>query len=192
MQPTHISIWEEFSTELKRFICQKVNQGDHCNDILQDVYLKIFINIGKIEKAQHIRAYLYRIANNAVTDYYRRTRENIAIDAAPVMAEDHEVFAEEHEYRLADCLRPMIESLPQIYREALVFTELEGLTQQQFAGKMGISLSGAKSRVQRAREKLKEEIIRCCEYEFDKYGNILACCKNSPPGKNYCASDTVI
>jgi RNA polymerase sigma-70 factor, ECF subfamily len=186
MQPTHISIWKEFNTELKRFICQKVNHGDHCNDILQDVYLKIFINIGKVEKAQNIRAYLYRVANNAVVDYYRRTCENIATDAAPAMAQDSEVSAIDNEYRLADCLRPMIESLPQIYRDALVFTELEGLTQKQFSEKTGISLSGAKSRVQRAKEKLKEEIIRCCEYEFDKYGNILACCKNSLPGKNYC------
>ncbi|MFX1705680.1 RNA polymerase sigma factor SigZ [Chitinophaga sp. CC14] len=186
MQPSHILIWNEFNTELKKFICQKVKNGDHCNDILQDVYLKMFINMGKVEKAQNIRAYLYQVANNAVTDYYRRVCKVVSYEEEPVSDREGEVTVINNEYRLADCLRPMIESLPQIYREALILTELEGLTQKQFAEKMGISLSGAKSRVQRAREKLKEEIINCCEYEFDKYGNIVACCKNSPPGKKYC------
>lgn len=186
MEPAHMSIWNEFNTELKKFICQKVKHGDHCNDILQDVYLKLSANTGKVQKAKNIRAYLYRVANNAVVDYHRRVHQTITCDPGALSTEASEGAAMDNEHRLADCLRPMIESLPQIYREALVFIELEGLTQKQFAEKAGISISGAKSRVQRAREKLKAEIISCCEYEFDPYGNILACCKYSPPGKNYC------
>lgn len=54
MQHVHITIWEQFNKELKNFICQKVNHEDHCNDILQELYLKIFINIGKLEKARNI------------------------------------------------------------------------------------------------------------------------------------------
>jgi RNA polymerase sigma-70 factor, ECF subfamily len=85
----------------------------------------------------------------------------------------------ERALQLADCcLRPMIEALPAIYRDALIMTDLEGLSQKALAEKLGISISGAKSRVQRAREKLKEEILNCCQYEFDKYGNIISCCNN--------------
>jgi RNA polymerase sigma-70 factor (ECF subfamily) len=72
----------------------------------------------------------------------------------------------------------MIESLEPIYRDALILTELEGWSQKQLAEKAGISLSGAKSRVQRAKEKLKEVIFNCCTYEFDKYGNIISAKKN--------------
>jgi RNA polymerase sigma-70 factor (ECF subfamily) len=68
----------------------------------------------------------------------------------------------------------------------LILTDLDGLTQKQYATIAGISLSGAKSRVQRAREKLKELILKCCEYEFDKYGNIIACCNNAAPAKKFC------
>ncbi|HEY9261544.1 RNA polymerase sigma factor SigZ, partial [Chitinophaga sp.] len=166
-QPT--IIWEQFNAELKKFICQKVKHDDHCYDILQEVFLKIYININKIQKAEHIRAYLFRIANNAVIDYYRLTRKNCFLTAYSCLGQEPEVTSLKEEYRLSDCLRPMIDTLPDIYRQALVLTDLDGITQKQYATIAGISLSGAKSRVQRAREKLKELIQKCCEYEFDKY-----------------------
>ncbi|WP_298737443.1 RNA polymerase sigma factor SigZ [uncultured Chitinophaga sp.] len=178
MQQSTIPLWGQFNTELKRFICRKTGHEDHCQDLLQDLYLKIFVNQAKIEKAQNVRAYIFQMAHNVLTDHHRRTaRKNVlSADAIP----DLELATEEpgQEYSLAGCLRSMIDTLPEIYRQALISTELDGLTQKQFAEKVGISLSGAKSRVQRAREKLKEEILKCCRYEFDKYGNIISCCGN--------------
>lgn len=178
MQATATPLWDQFNTELKRFICQKTGHEDHCQDILQELYLKIFINQGKIAKAQNIRAYIFQMAHNALTDHHRRTarKSTLSTDTLP----EQEPATEEpvQEYGLTGCLRSMIATLPEIYSQALILTELDGLTQKQFADKMGISLSGAKSRVQRAREKLKEEILKCCRYEFDKYGNIISCCGN--------------
>lgn len=178
MQQSTNPLWDQFNTELKRFICQKTEREDHCQDILQDLYLKIFVNQGKIEKAQNIRAYIFQMAHNTLTDHHRRTarKHSLSVDTIP----EREPATEEpvQEYGLTGCLRSMIATLPEIYSQALISTELDGLTQKQFAEKMGISLSGAKSRVQRAREKLKEEILKCCQYEFDRYGNIISCCGN--------------
>lgn len=183
---THINIWEQFNAELKRFICRKVgHDDDHCEDILQELYLKIFINIGKVSEARNIRSYVFQMAHNAVMDHYRRTIHNAPLADKQLSEPGGEEMLLKTEYHLAECLRPMINTLPEIYRQALILVELEGLTQKEFAERTGISLSGAKSRVQRAREKLKEEIMRCCEYEFDKYGNIVSCCKSAPPGKKY-------
>jgi len=172
-------IWKNFNASLEQLVCRKTNHQEHCQDILQDVYIKIIHNIDKVEKAKNIKSYLLKIADNTVTDYYRG-KNNIAT----AFEDFHEIetlepAVDENLLQLADCcLRPMIESLEPIYREALILTELEGLSQRQLADKIGISLSGAKSRVQRAKEKLKEVILNCCSYEFDKYGNIISCVKN--------------
>jgi RNA polymerase sigma-70 factor (ECF subfamily) len=69
----------------------------------------------------------------------------------------------------------MIDNLPEPYREAIVLTELEGLTQQQLAERAGLSLSGAKSRVQRGRAMLKAELEACCRFEFDQRGRVMDC-----------------
>ena len=56
----------------------------------------------------------------------------------------------------------MINELPEPYRQALLLTEYQGL-----------SLLGAKSRVQRAREKLRDLLPQCCHFEFDRRGGIV-------------------
>lgn len=173
-------IWTEFGNQLSGFICKKTGHQDHCHDILQEVSIKIIQNIEKVQKAENIGAYLNRMANNAVIDFYRRESPGIRFNELEDDIADGSVAVDvTTAIRLADCcLRPMIESLPPLYSEALILTELEGMSQKQLAEKLGISGSGARSRVQRARLMLKEVILNCCQYEFDKYGNIISCCGN--------------
>ncbi|MGC4038489.1 MAG: sigma-70 family RNA polymerase sigma factor [Chitinophagaceae bacterium] len=131
-------------------------------------------NIDKIEKADNIKSYLFRMADHTVSDYYR-VKSN---QPNSELKEDIDFFEETplsgKSLQLADCcLGPMIESLEPAYREALILTELEGLTQRQYAEKIGITVANAKIRVHRAKLKLKEVIQSCCTYYFDKYGNVV-------------------
>jgi RNA polymerase sigma-70 factor, ECF subfamily len=66
----------------------------------------------------------------------------------------------------------MIQQLPEHYREAVILSELQGLTQKEVAKVQGTSLSGAKSRVQRGRALLKNMLDDCCRLEFDHRGRL--------------------
>jgi RNA polymerase sigma-70 factor (ECF subfamily) len=81
----------------------------------------------------------------------------------------------------------MIYSLPEPYRDALVLTEYEGLTQKQMAKRLGISISGAKSRVQRGRAQLKRMLLERCEFEFDRLGRIIDCKPGRKDSRSDCA-----
>ena len=70
-------------------------------------------------------------------------------------------------------LEASIESLPEEYRAALTLSELERLSQQEVADRLGLSLSGAKSRIQRGRSRLRDQLLACCHLEFDHHGNIV-------------------
>ncbi len=67
----------------------------------------------------------------------------------------------------------MLQLLPENYKEAILLTELGPLSQKEYAEKLGISYSGAKSRVQRAKHQLHELFKECCTIHADKYGNIM-------------------
>lgn len=175
--PTIETIYQNFDSQLHDLICRKVNHEDCCNDILQDVYLKIIVNIDRIEKADNLKSYLFKIADNAVTDHYRKKSKGTKVDFSEEVVLPEEIPSNILSSNLADCyLRPMIDSLEPIYREALFLTDIEGLSQHQFAERIGISYTNAKTRVQRAREKLRKVILQCCQYQFDKYGNVISCC----------------
>jgi RNA polymerase sigma-70 factor (ECF subfamily) len=74
---------------------------------------------------------------------------------------------------LRTCIRRFLHELEPANREALLLTEWQGLTQGQMGKRLGLSSSGAKSRVQRAREQLKKLLLDCCEFALDRRGNIL-------------------
>jgi RNA polymerase sigma-70 factor (ECF subfamily) len=83
-----------------------------------------------------------------------------------------------------------IESLPETYREPVRLYELEGVSQREIASRLGLSLSAAKSRIQRGRTKLIDLIHDCCTFELDARGNVLDyqandcrhCCANGQDG----------
>lgn len=76
---------------------------------------------------------------------------------------------------LASCLGSMIDRLDEPYREAIVLTEIDGMSQVEAADRIGLSISGMKSRVQRGREHLKAIIRGSCRVELDARGGVVEC-----------------
>jgi RNA polymerase sigma-70 factor, ECF subfamily len=132
--------------------------------------------------------WIYRVTRNLIIDGYRAKRrheelgEDLASPAGGPELEDDPVA------RLAFSLRETVDELPEPYREALVLTEYGNLTQAEYARRAGISLSGAKSRVQRARGMLKELLLECCHFELDAMGGIVdyheRCCRCNPSARS--------
>lgn len=166
-------IWKEFSNSLKRFIITRVRNEHDVEDILQDIFYKICKNIDSLKDENKVQSWVYQITRNAIIDYYRLRKDTIGFGEMPGDIMDGSTDDIKIDSEILPCLQPMIGQLPEKYRQAIILTEFEGLTQKELAEKCGLSLSGAKSRVQRGREKLKEMLLECCYFEFDCLGNIL-------------------
>lgn len=166
-------VWADVASKLRGYIRTRVRDHSAAEDILQDLFLKAHQRIGQLRSPEKLEGWLFLIARNAVADHYRKlkTYEELPDDIA-TEAQESEL---ENAGQLRDAFRRMIEQLPAPYGEALVLTEFQGLTQKQLAEQLGISLSGAKSRVQRGRDKLKQALLDCCKLEFDRRGQIIDC-----------------
>ncbi|HBV87092.1 MAG TPA: RNA polymerase sigma factor SigZ [Desulfosporosinus sp.] len=166
-------VWEEFSVPLKRFIKKRVANEQDADDIFQEIYLKIHKNIGSVMNEDKLHAWIYRVARNTITDYYRRNQYKFEITD---LTEDLESSTDEEisaNNEIASCLKVMVDSLPETYKQAILLTEFQNMTQKELSEKLGISISGGKSRVQRARKMLKEMLLGCCQLEIDRRGNII-------------------
>ena len=169
--PTN-EIWKEFSTPLKRFILKRVQNEDDVEDILQEVFLKVHRSIHQLKDEYKLQRWVYQITRNTIIDYYRHRKFMPRVSDLPENLTDESIKSGIHEEVLS-CLNPMIDDLPKKYKQAIILTDINGMTQKELAEKLGLSLSGAKSRVQRARERLKKMLLGCCHFEFDRRGNIL-------------------
>jgi RNA polymerase sigma-70 factor (ECF subfamily) len=164
------AVWTDFGDTLKRFILARVGDEQAAEDILQDVFLKIHAHIGGLQDEDRLQAWIFRIACNAITDYYRKPQHAAELpDDLPAPIDD----GNEAERQLARSLRLMIELLPAEYRDALLLDAFEGLSQKEIAARLGLSLSGAKSRIQRGRAMLRDLLLACCHFEFDQHGRVI-------------------
>ncbi|MEX0936539.1 MAG: RNA polymerase sigma factor SigZ [Pirellulales bacterium] len=165
-------VWTELSGDLWRFIRNRVADDHMADDLLQETFVRIHRGIDTLSQQDRLAAWVYQIARNVVNDYYRK-----AAVATVTLGEVDPVEPAADTVASLRCqsgqwLEELIGQLPEIYRDALRLAELEGLTQHQVAQRMGLSLSGAKSRIQRGRALLKADLERCCRFEFDRRGNL--------------------
>ncbi len=177
-----------FQAPLRAFLAKRVASPAEVDDLLQEVLIRIARDPEGFGRVEHVRAWVHRVARNVVVDHYRaRGRSPVPVDQLPDPEEDlGDDATADNRRALAACLSPLVGRLDEPYREAVRLTELEGLTQAEAAGRVGLSLSGMKSRVQRGREQLRRVVLGCCEVELDRRRGITRFA--SRPGGCGCSS----
>ncbi|MGG5773547.1 RNA polymerase sigma factor SigZ [Bacillus subtilis] len=164
-------LWDQFHQPLKTYISHRVNDQSIVDDLLQIVFMKIQVHLPNLIDEQKIDSWIYRITRNTIIDFYRTKKTSEILP--DVLHFNDSAEKENFTKEAAVCIRSTIKRLPEKYREALELTEFQGLSQKELSEKLGISYSGAKSRVQRGRGKLKQLLEGCCHIEADRYGNIV-------------------
>jgi RNA polymerase sigma-70 factor, ECF subfamily len=171
--PATETIWSQLSDDLRRFIRRRVADEHVADDLLQETFLRIHRNVDKLEESDRLAAWVYRIARNVIHDHYRAKNGNVSLadnDVAEVNDGKDQLKASAGVW-----LDELIGQLPPTYQEAVRLSEIEGLPQHEVADQLGLSVSGAKSRVQRGRAMLRDVLDQCCVFEFDRQGNLMDC-----------------
>ncbi|GAB3821673.1 RNA polymerase sigma factor SigZ [Pontibacter rugosus] len=162
-----------YEAQLKGFVQKRVKDEDEANEILQQLYLKLYKSCEQLQEVQNLKAWLYQITRNAVYDFFRENSRTQCINLDVEWPEPEEL-TDQARHEVEALVAPLINLLPEAYAEALRLSELEGLSQKEIANHLGVSYSGAKSRVQRGREKLKQLFAECCHLELSRDGQVLS------------------
>ncbi|GAP12110.1 RNA polymerase sigma factor, sigma-70 family [Bellilinea caldifistulae] len=165
------TVWATYKSRLLDFIQKRVGDRMTSEDILQEVFLRIYSNLPSLKDATRLQGWIYQITRNAIVDYYRAKRPSQPLPEWLVALPTEEEQSVEKE--LACCLLPMIDELPEKYREAILLAEIEGIAQSKIAQSQQISPSAVKSRVQRGRRMLKKMFEDCCRFVYDVRGTLM-------------------
>ncbi len=174
-------VWETFHAQLRAFIGARVGDSADADDILQNVFVKIHTHIHTLRKQDRLATWVYQITRNAVIDSYRARHPHQSMPAelgAWDAPQESDPATQIGEY-----LRILVNGLAPKYRTAIILAEYNGLTSEELGRRLGLSVSGAKSRLQRARSQLRKQLLDCCRFEFDHAGNLL----DYEPNPNCCA-----
>ncbi len=165
-------IWELLSSKLRQFFRRHVNEESLAEDLLQETFIRIHNGIHSLKDEERASSWVFQIARNTLADHFRQKKPEVEFqEKIEIPLEEESGGNLNHE--VAEWLPEILKTLPKTYREAVELFELHKIPQQEIAHRLGLSLSGAKSRVQRGREKLKDLILQCCHLDFDRRGNVI-------------------
>ncbi|MBQ4819068.1 sigma-70 family RNA polymerase sigma factor [Aquimarina sp. MMG016] len=164
-------IWIDLNEELYRFINGKIRDEQITKDILQEVFLKINVKIDQLKDTSKLTSWVYQITRNTIFDYFRKqNKKTIAIEHYDIPENENEDFQYQ---KLSNCINQKIDNLSLNHKEAIILTAFKSYSQKELATYLNISYSGAKSRVQKARDVLKKEILNCSNVLHDKTGKLI-------------------
>ena len=173
--PCLLAAWQTHESALRGWLIHQLHDPTLSEDLLQEVFLKALRQGKRFCALENPRAWLFEVARNTLTDHLRRRRDSIELPED--LHVDNEVPAAID--GLAQCLPRVLAELSAADRDAITCCDLDGMSQAEYAAKLGVSLPGAKSRVQRARARLKAQLASACKLRFDEAGRV--CCFTPRP-----------
>ncbi|HEY2101721.1 MAG TPA: sigma-70 family RNA polymerase sigma factor [Chthoniobacterales bacterium] len=178
-------IWLQFSEGIRRFVSKRVPSSD-VDDLVQDILMRANRSFMQLREKKRAEVWILAIARKAIADFYRKRERQGPVahgeelpdspDELAVQPENLSHYMGEHDVHeeVVSWLRPMADEIDEPYRTALIKSDFENVSQRQLARELGLSESGLKSRVQRARKHLADVLQRCCEVEFGDQGRAVA------------------
>ncbi len=163
---------EDRSGEVYALLYRLTEDPEEARDLTQETFLRAFQSIARFRGDADLRTWLYRIAINQARNRWRwwrrrRRNETVSLDASengePLGSRlrnqaqadpEQEALARERETRLRTALR----SLGSSYREAVILRDIEGLSYEEIATTLEISIGTVKSRLARGRLELRRKL----------------------------------
>jgi RNA polymerase sigma-70 factor, ECF subfamily len=182
-------IYNSYNQKIQHYLARIVGQ-DEADDITQEVFIKINKSLDTLQDENKLSYWIYRVALNAARDHIRMKKSKIpvvsfedlsgAVDSGSqaklkefadtrLKTPDEKIIKDE----MMQCYIDFVEKLPEKYYEIYVLDEFEGLSNQEIADKLSISIDTVKIRLHRARTELHELLRKNCSCYSDKNGNIM-------------------
>ena len=171
-------IYNEFHLKIRRYLRRLVGPSE-AQDLTQEVFARVSQALPHFRADSKISTWVYRIATNAALDRLRspslQRATQVSLESQRSLPQESADIEQELVRReMNDCIRQYVEKLPPRYRPVVILSEGEGLTNQEIADVLGISLGTVKIRLHRARGRLKRELRNGCNVYWDER-NELAC-----------------
>ena len=182
MQPAltyvcHKNAWRQHQAEIRSFLARRTGSAAEADDLLQEVFLKALHQGQDFCSLDNARAWLFQVARNLLVDRLRLAKEQVPLPDDLVAEGAPETAPVD---LLSHCLPRVLSELSAEDRDAIVLCDIQGMTQKAFAERLRLSLPAAKSRVQRARLRLRAQLAEACQLTFDEEGKVCCFVSRSP------------
>ncbi|MFM2485904.1 sigma-70 family RNA polymerase sigma factor [Celerinatantimonas yamalensis] len=163
--------WEAHEKELLAFLISHTRDSHLADDLLQTVFLKSIRQGQGFCTLKNPRAWLFQVARNALIDTARLNKPHVELSEESVASA---TFERPPVDELDSCVVHNLQAMAADDRHIIAACDLQGQTVYAYAKAHQLSLAAAKSRLLRARKRLRDHLIQNCQVHFDESGKV--CC----------------
>lgn len=163
-----LDVWERYNKDLYHFIASRVTDLITAEEILQEVFLKLHVQLSRKGEIKQAKAYTFAIARNCIIDFYRKNK-TVELDSLNVVDDTDESLIDSTHSR-EDCLKAIIGNLPEKYKRVIYLHEIQGKKSIEISEILKLPLSTVKSQLLRARKKIQLGFMDCCDLTLDDKG----------------------
>jgi len=193
-------IYKTFHPKIVGYLAHVVGWRD-AEDLTQEVFVKVNQALDSFRGESRVSTWIYRIATNAALDKLRspsfqqtgrKSLSGDSIGEGEIEIMDKNAWTGENtpsietsvvRKEMNECIRGVVEKLPENYRTVVVLSELEGFRDDEIAEILGVSIHTAKIRLHRARARLKNELEAHCNFYRDERNEFACDLKGSSESK---------
>ena len=167
--PCVLRAWNEHKGELRNYLRHRAKDAYQADDLLQEVFVKAMQQGKQFCLLENSRAWLFQVARNALVDQFRMGRDVAELPDDLPQPET----AREPILALSTCVARVLSELTPEDRHIIEQCDLEGVKQKDYAAAQQLSLPAVKSRLLRARERMRAHMNSACQVRFDEQGRVL-------------------
>lgn len=170
-RPVFDDLARELEQPIMRYLERYVGDRTVAEDLCQETLLRIHKGLSTFAGRSSIKTWAFSIASRVAADYFRQPGRKARVveldESAELIDPDRAIGERLVVVEMNQCVRQVIDSLPDAYRAALILHDLEGLSAEQTAEICTCSVASAKIRIHRARLRLKQALKTQCEFYRD-------------------------
>jgi RNA polymerase sigma-70 factor (ECF subfamily) len=163
-------IIDRYRAKLEKYISRRTNVDSHDReDILQDVFIKIYRNINDYDDSLVFSSWIYRITHNHIIDWYRKNKKHISISLDDdesklihILQDENSIVDSQslHDQENIILIKNEINKLPGDYQEVLILKFFEDKSYEEISDILKISISSVGVKINRAKKLLKQKILK--------------------------------
>lgn len=161
---------DKYKASVYAYVYSRLGNFHDAEDLAQEVFIKAYRNLRKLKSYDSFPAWLYSIASNLCKNRARvrsrRPDAEFIEDKDPDVLDNFSINSYREE-RAFEPLYEALDSLPDMYRQALTLRYLGGMSSREIARFVGASPTAIRKRLSRARSLLKKELLAAVEGAFD-------------------------
>ena len=160
--------WRSHEGELRGYLTHRLHNIHVAEDLLQETFVKAMRQGKDFCSLDNARAWLFQVARNALVDYHRLHHETIEV---PEDIPAPETYAEPL-VALGECVGRVLTELSAEDRDIIEQCDLNGMKQHDYAKAHNLTLAAVKSRLLRARKRMRDTLSTNCKVQFDEQGRV--------------------